>query len=250
MLELFEELSMMGLAAETFDAVDGRSDFPELQADERIDQKKSLKWQQIQLTSAEVGCYLSHLRIIKEAHSAGLQHICILEDDILPEPFLADALKAIQALRSEHELIRLMGLKIHPRKVIQPLGDLAHLTRPAKGVCGAQGYVVNRSGMEKIIKKGSSIAEPIDKFYDHFWDIDLACFCVEPHAIWEREHTQTTIKKNSRDVVTKPLLARLRKHINKVRRSMKRRCYMATRSIHFFPNAAPPLPLGRTKRIH
>lgn len=250
LLELLGELSKIGLEAETFDAIDGRRGFPELTKGERIDHSQSSVNRQTKLTSSEVGCYLSHLRAIRESYEAGFEQICILEDDTLPEPFLADVLNEIEKSPCEGELIRLMGLKIHRRKALRPLGYVAHLTRPLKGLCGTQGYVVNRSGMQKILKRGSSITKPIDKFYDHFWDIDLECFSIEPHAIWERDRTQSTISKSCSHEITQLLSARLRKHFTKICRSTKRKYYIATRAQHFFPNSKPKQRLGRTKRIH
>jgi glycosyl transferase family 25 len=143
-----------------------------------------------------------------------------------------------------------MGLKQHKRKLISLLDHTHWLTRPVKGLCGTQGYVINRIGMQKVIKTGASISEPIDKFFDHFWDIPLQCFCVEPHLIWERPRIKTSVKKQSRGDACKPLKNRIRKHQIKLTRSFRRKLYMLTQISRFFPSQKSFKKTGKTTRIH
>lgn len=245
---LVDSIRATGFSVECFAAIDGRSTLPELQADESIDQRDSLKRRLITLTNTEIACYLSHLRAIKQAHVEGVEHLCLFEDDISLEEEFASVINKVIALPEEFELVRLMGLKRHKYKVIDQLAEKYKLVRPVKGLCGAQGYVLNRKGMEKIIKHGSCIREPIDKFYDHFWEIDLRCYAIIPHVIWERPH-QSSIKKESLMAAVKSNGNGLRKHWYKVVRSVHRKVYLLMRFFEFWPTKKSKGYVGRTTRM-
>lgn len=249
MQELMQQLREQGVEAEAFHAVDGRQHTPDLLPGERIDQNQSLKIRQTKLTNSEIGCYLSQLRAMKQAYEEGLPRVCIMEEDVMVENDFGAVLAAIAALPDDVELVRLMGLKIHPRKLVMPLGASHQLTRPVKGLCGAQGYVINREGMSKVIEHGSTIAEAIDKFFDHFWNIDLRCYCVEPHVVWERP-SSSTVEKNMDPKTGGAIANTLRKHWIKVVRSNKRRAYLRKHRDEFHPAIPLTEKAGRTERIH
>lgn len=247
--ELSRLLADQDLRYEVVLAADGREEFPLLEEGEHLDQSKSLKMRLVELTKSEVGCYLSHFRTIKKAYNAGLKRICIIEDDVLIEPDFSEVLDSLEALPEEFEHIRLMGLKRHRRKIICQLDKRHQLTRPVKGLCGTQGYVLNRSGMEKVLQQGCVISEPIDKFYDHFWDIDLKSYCVEPHIIWERPIVESSIVKKSRDNAVNSSSKLLRKYAVKLRQSFKRRVHILKHWNDFLPAEKSAIPMGKTARI-
>jgi glycosyl transferase family 25 len=247
--ELTSQLTGQGLKYEIVDGVDGREAFPSLEEGESIGQLEALKIRQVELTKSEVGCYLSHFRTIKKSYTAGFERVCILEDDVLIEPDFGEVFRSLENLSDEFEHIRFMGLKLHRRKNVCQIGKRHQLTRPIKGVCGAQGYIINRCGMEKVLQKGHVITEPIDKFYDHFWNTKLRSYCVEPHIIWERPIIKSSIVKASRYVAAKPLGKRLRKHIIKLQRGFKRRVYILKHWSDFLPAKKPDHPMGKTSRI-
>lgn len=247
--ELLNLLAKQNLKAVVTMGVDGRKGFPPLEDSEKMDQNTALNKQLIELTASEVGCYLSHFRTIKNAYSENWERICILEDDVLIEPDFKEVLDAIEKLPDEFEHVRLMGLKRHKRKSLFKMGKHHQLTRPVKGLCGTQGYVLNRRGMEKIIRQGNDITKPIDKFYDHFWEIDLQSYCVEPHIIWERPIIRSSILKLSRGKAAKPIAKRLRKHAIKLQRGFKRRIYIMKHWNDFFPAKNSTGTIGKTARI-
>jgi glycosyl transferase family 25 len=248
--ELLQQLAQQGLTASPFIGVDGRKAMPILQPDETIDQARSIRLRLIELTPSEVGCYLSHYRAIKQFYETGAERLCLLEDDVLPEESLAGILAEIEKFPPEVELIRLMGIKMHRRKKVAQLGPGHWLTRPLKGVCGTQGYVINREGMRKVIELGATISEPIDKFYDHFWDIDLHSYCVEPHLIWERPRKNSSVSKQSRNKAAQAIGKKIRRSLIKMGRGLSRRLYILRHWNDFFPAEKPAEKAGRTDRIH
>ena len=233
-MSLGDSIVQQSISVQFFDAIDGRQSYPQVSNDEILDQNQSILRRFTPLTSGEVGCYLSHFRAIKQAYENGQDRLCLLEDDISINDNFTFILEQIFELPEEFEFVRLMGLKRHKYKVIKSLEGNVNLVRPIKGLCGTQGYTINRRGMEKIIAKGSRIYEPIDKFYDHFWDTDLQCYAVEPHIIKEVPRP-TTVAKPDMVKANKPLAKRLKKEWIKFKRSIDRRRYIAAHRDEFYP---------------
>lgn len=246
-LELQRTLREQGIDATVRDAVDGRKEMPQLQGREQLSQRKAMVYRRAELTTAEVGCYLSHYRLIREAYKTGLSHICIFEDDVVAEPGIGDLIRDITHLDEKAHLVRLMSLKICKRKIVQQLASGYTLVRPMRGALGGQGYVLNRTGMKKILDFGATIYMPIDKLYDSFFLFGLNCFSVEPHAVYELVRP-TSVKKAFNSLDDKPL-AMLRWRISKLLRSAKRRIHYWRHVLDFTPASKPEKNLGKSQRI-
>lgn len=250
--ELFSSLKTQGIDAQLFPAVDGRKTVPGLLGDEFLDEREAKIRHKRSLTSSEVGCYLSHYRSIKQAYDEGYDRACILEDDVLLEPDFGECLNKLLELSDEYEMIRLMALKIRKRKVVAPLfegSENAHeIVRPERGWCGAQGYVLSRSGMKKILDFASNIYEPIDKLYDHFFEFDLRLFGVEPHLIYERV-CESTVSKKPKTLPKMRLYDKLVFHVYKGYRSYIRHSYLKKHQEEFYPSTLPATRTGNTKRM-
>lgn len=246
-LDLQRTLIEQGINAEIKPAVDGRQTMPTLQGREQLSQRKALIYRKAPLTSAEVGCYLSHYRLIQQAWDQGLSHICLFEDDVAAEPGLGDLLRGIVALDDSAHLVRLMSLKIRKRKIVQELPGGYTLVRPLRGALGTQGYVVNRAGMERILAFGATIYLPIDKLYDNFFLYDLNCFSVEPHAVYEIVRP-TSVKKAGAKKNNNWML-NLHWQMSKLMRSIRRRIYYIAHYKHFHPASKPKDRQGKSARI-
>lgn len=246
---MLESLASAGFPAEVFVGVDGRSGMPAMEKEERLVPLKSFWRHQCEMTSSEVGAYLSHLRLIRRSYEQGCQRICIFEDDVEFEPAFALVMNELVALPDEYEMIRLMGLKIRKRKVIRAFSDGVHqLVKPERGILGAQGYILNRSGMEKILGHACSIYEAIDKVYDHFYEYDLRSYGVEPHIIFENVHPSSIVKSN-RARTPVPLWVRVLYPIGKGLRSMQRHRYLRQHHDEFYPAEKPRQRPGRSVRL-
>ncbi|MFP5441005.1 MAG: glycosyltransferase family 25 protein [Gammaproteobacteria bacterium] len=248
---LGESLSAQGVAFSFVPAVDGRRGIPPLQGREVLDNRKALIRHGRLLRNAELGCYLLHYRALQQAWDEGVERVCLLEDDVGLEPGFARVLAAIEQLPEDVEFVRLMALRIRRRKVLAllPGCDEHRLVRPERGWCGTQGYVINRRGMRKVLDAACRIYEPIDKFYDHFWEYGLRHYGVEPHVIFEHEHP-SSIQKKDEPRPSVPLLYRLLSPLDKLAFSRSRHRYLKAHADEFYPAEKPAVAMGRTKRIH
>jgi glycosyl transferase, family 25 len=245
--KLMADLGTEGLAPQLFGAVDGRQGMPKLQTGEKVSSLRSLINRRRLLTSTEVGCYLSHYRLIKRAYQAGDSHVLIFEDDAVLEPNFGDVVKEIVQLPDHYHLIRLMARKVRKRKILADLTPPYRLTKPIRGALGAQAYILNRAGMEKILTQGKVLSMPIDKLYDSFFLFNLNCYCVEPHCIYELDHP-TQIDK-AYDQIDKRLLLQLAWRANKLYRSVRRRIYSFKNSEEHKGATFPDKKMGKSTRI-
>ncbi|MFA7386712.1 MAG: glycosyltransferase family 25 protein [Thiohalobacteraceae bacterium] len=239
-------------------AVDGRQQPPLLEGKEVLDARKALLRHGRLLRGAELGCYLSHYRALQRAWDEGLERVCLMEDDVGLEADFSRVLAGIEALPDDVEFVRLMALRIRSRKILSLLSgcDRHRLVRPERGWCGTQGYVVNRAGMRKILDTAWRIYEPIDKFYDHFWEYDLRHFGVEPHVIFEHEHASSIRHSKTRALLTpKPLplpawLLWLLSPLERLSFSRSRHWYLKAHADEFYPAELPVERMGQTLRMH
>lgn len=244
---LSSALSSQGFRVHYYAAVDGRQQMPELKEGERISELGSLINRKAPLTRSEVGCYLSHFRLIKQAHARGAEQVVIFEDDVIVEEGLYQVIKEILKLDSSYHLVRLMSLKLRKRNIIKPLFGDYQLVRATRGTLGTQGYVLNRQGMEKIIKFGATLRMPIDKVYDSFFMFGLNCYNVEPHLIHEQVH-QSSIKKTDGNIDNRWLI-NLGWRVNKFNRSVMRKLNYLMNFKEFSRATMPSKTVGKSARL-
>lgn len=243
--KLAADLLAQGFDVRFFPAVDGRSGLPSLNAGESISAWRSLVYRGAELTPSEVGCYLSHYRLIKQAYDEGQSQVLIFEDDVALEGDIYALIERIVDLPQHHHLVRLMALKIRKRKGLIDLGGTYQLTRPIRGALGTQGYVLNREGMRKVLAFGAKLTMGIDNLFDSFFLYGLKCYVVEPHAIYEIE-SPSFVKKQ---FVQPPLWARIGRHFYKLYRSVFRRIDYWINKAEYQGAEKPGGIIGRSSRL-
>lgn len=222
---------------------------PSTEGAELLDAETALWRHKTTMTPTEVGCYLSHYRLIRDAYREGHPRVCILEDDVALEPGFGAIFRELETLPEDYEMIRLMALKIRKRKLLQPLGnDTHHLIRPERGLLGTQGYMINRQGMQKFLAHASRIFEAIDKVFDHFYEFDLRHFGVEPHIIWEVAQPSSVVK-STRQSISVPIWIKLLFPLGKLWRSIIRHAYLWKHKDEFYPCEKPAQRPGRSPRL-
>lgn len=244
--KLLRDLTYQGLAASFFTAVDGRHQKPVLQGDEMLLPNLTLLRMRRPLSNTELACYLSHLRAVKQAYQQGAEFLCVLEDDVVIEPFFASSVVALadQSL----DCVRLMALKIRRRKIVQTLANGITLTRPERGTLGTQAYLLNRSGMAKLLAHATNIYEAIDHVFDHFYLFDLHTYGVEPHLVYELDNG-TSVRKPNQNTYALSMLHRLAYHPTKLIYSLRRHWHLWRNRRHYYPAQYPSRRPGKSPRL-
>lgn len=156
-----------GIAVKRFAAIDCRENRykrwaaliePEARAELEIVAKTGLRDRHEQLTPGAVGCYLSHLSVMREAYRREESRVLIFEDDAVPPPNLVELLKPqLQKLDNKFPNwdLFLLGY-ISPQKPMLP--EPVRLFKFYR----LHAYVVSSRGMAKIL----ALAYPLQKQLD------------------------------------------------------------------------------------
>lgn len=244
---LLRSLQSQGVTASLFAAVDGRSTRPPLEAGEKLNDRLAMLRLSRLLTNTELGCYLSHYRVIKQAYDQGCDYVCVLEDDVVLEPRFAETLQAL--LGEQRDFVRLMDLKIRRRKRVKELVPGIVLTRPERGTLGAQAYLFSRGGMVKFLRYAATIYEAIDGVFDHGYIFGLDTFSVEPHVAYEVERESNIAKTADPGSRTMTLFERLAYHPVKLYFSLRRHWHLKTHYRDYYPATLPFVRPGKSPRL-
>ncbi|MDI4631846.1 glycosyltransferase family 25 protein [Pelomonas sp. V22] len=219
------EFAGLGLAAERFpatlwtaltDAEQSRYYSPELNT-QRFHKP---------LVNGEKGCYASHLRawqwLLDSPHAA----LVVLEDDVKLKPEFGAVVEAIAALPAGWDMVKLLGRpatgKREKLRGQRPLTASSQLVDYARIPSLTAGYVISRSGAEKLVKSRLPFGRPIDVDLRHFWENGLVIQGIEPAAI---ELDETSFESSIGDKPKGGLAARWRKFRHKAAYSFLNRLH-------------------------
>ena len=140
----------------------------------------------------ELGCYLSHLNVLKKFLSTKEDWALVCEDDI---EFNEDIVEIINdALRSEisFDLLRLSGGSNKTKEIGLPLKlkkirNKFFLSLNFGFKSGTGCYLINRHGAKNIIKKINKMSLPIDHAMDRDWILNLRSLSVSPAPVYLKE---------------------------------------------------------------
>lgn len=135
------------------------------------------------LSTGEIGCYASHLKVAREVVERRLPYALVLEDDAIIPVSLQGALDEV--LRSVPEQWDLVHLSNDPSYAYRPLKRLngnRHLVRYSRVPFGAVGYLISARGARKLL---APIVRtwPIDTDFRQPWRFDIQVFGVVPKLI-------------------------------------------------------------------
>ena len=183
----------------------------------RIDRKKSIenelnklgllqkanRFNAIKMSNGAIGCSLSHYQLLRNALKNNLNHICILEDDIIflnPELFISQLNKFLEN-HKEWDVILIAGNNLPP---YQKIDDTCIKVNSCQTTTG---YIVNGHYISKLItniKVGLTnlINKPhlhslyaIDKFWFLLQKVDN-WFLIIPTSVVQKEDYSDIEKRN------------------------------------------------------
>ncbi|XP_026474672.1 glycosyltransferase 25 family member [Ctenocephalides felis] len=200
----FQEL---GINAKTVNAVDGRSLNDSCLVELGISFMPEFidPYHKRPMTMGEIGCFLSHYNIWKEASSMDYNLIMILEDDVRFEPFFRQKLQAIlreiQQNNVEYDLLYIGRKRLLENE--EPYIENSRLLVKPSYSYWTLGYILTKSGIQKLLK-----AEPLknmvpvdeylpilfdkhprDAWKTHFPDRDLIALSTAPLLVYPTHYT-------------------------------------------------------------
>jgi len=135
------------------------------------------------LLNGEKGCYASHLtawKMLLESHAPAL---VVLEDDVCLAPGFAEALQAIEALDVPWDMVKLIGRSHEKVRSSRLLTAGLKLVQYRRVPSTTAGYVVSRSGAQKLLASRQPFGRPVDVDLRFWWENDLCILGVTPSVL-------------------------------------------------------------------
>ena len=134
-----------------------------------------------------VGCYLSHVKAIKEFLATGDEYALIAEDDLTLEPDFHAVLSAAMRYSQHWNILRLTGLtKGTPVSVASLLSDYS-LCIGFGRLKGTGAYVIDRVAARALAARLIPMWLPIDHALDREWAFGLRAAYVLPFPVSQTE---------------------------------------------------------------
>lgn len=173
-------LASLGLAFERLPAVVGKEvpdweqlvDLPAYAWRNRLDAPRA----------GEVGCYLSHLKVLETFLRTDAPWCVVLEDDVEVLPACVDVLRSLSE-KNDWDLVKLFnfhsGMPVRKRALGPDHHLVVHLVRTTSSAA----YVVNRRAAETLLKSMRPISEQVDHALDRPWETGLRVRGVRPMPV-------------------------------------------------------------------
>jgi glycosyl transferase family 25 len=221
------ELARVGLAARFVEAVDGRKLPPE-EVSKIVDVAGRLNRAPKPLSGAEVGCYLSHLKVMETIVAEDIPQALVLEDDLMTTPELPGVLQALETRElPPYDLIRL-GISEPLRKTFTPIVGLtpaSALVRHHNVINSNLAYLITKAGAQRFLNYARPIRYPADVALNRSWRHGLNILGVRPWPVEPNMAAGTTIGADRFDEAAAPgtTSQRLQRRLRKAYDSLAKR---------------------------
>ncbi len=140
-----------------------------------------------ELTSGEIGCSLSHLRLYRRQVDEGLDEVVILEDDAVVDPAFLEILGRREDLPADWELVTFYGsparISYWGARAIDPRHRCVKFASIAYGTLG---YLLRESGARKLLAHALPIRMAADHLTGGRIRTGLRLYGLVPPCIRER----------------------------------------------------------------
>jgi glycosyl transferase family 25 len=141
----------------------------------------------------ELGCYLSHLAVMREFLACGTEFALVLEDDVVLHDSLPAVLRGLIARADRWDTVKLSA--VHSGTPV-PLFEVApgHWLAVMLSRCtGASAYLVNRRAAQAYAEGLLPMQLPYDHVFDQGWRFGLKVRLVTPTPCDHDDRIESTI---------------------------------------------------------
>lgn len=190
-----DQLGRLGLTPTFVEAIDGRR-MTDAEIAAMVDEGGRLRRAPKPLTKAEVGCYLSHWKVLQTIVEQKLPQALVMEDDLLADQALPGVLDELALRRlPPFDMIKL-GIsepQVKPFTPILRLTDDAELVRHHNVVNSNLAYVISYAGAERFLRYGMPIRYPVDVAMNRAWRHGMDILGVRPWPVLPNPAFASTI---------------------------------------------------------
>jgi glycosyl transferase family 25 len=198
MSSISTQLTRAGISFHRFEAVDGHNIDPDNHP--FFDRKRYETRHGKEPSPNEIGCFMSHLGVMKSFLASDADHCLVLEDDAIVDPSLVSILRELEMVRNDWDITLLYGNHSGGPCYLRALGRNHHLAGFFFRQTGAVAYAINRKAARTYIDKLLPMSLPIDVDYDRVWDFSIRFRGVLPFPV-KTGHYPSDIGKTGRKFI-------------------------------------------------
>lgn len=182
-----DEFARLGLSAERCAAVLWTALAP-AQQEALYSPALNARQHHLPLANGEKGCYASHLALWRWLLASPHECLVVLEDDVQLLDDFAPVVRAVAALRTPWDMVKLIGRnglgKPEKPAALGPLSATHQWLRYRRVPSLTAGYMLHRRGAAKLLAHRLPFGRPIDVDLRHWWECDrMQVLGVQPAVI-------------------------------------------------------------------
>ncbi len=191
-----EQFASLGLEAAFHPAADIRDFTQETYSMvDRETRRRLGLWPQ---ADAEIACWMSHRRIMREVVENGPETVAVLEDDAGLSADFPEVLDALERRPFAFDVVKLNRRSTRAFIPCERLETGHGVGRVRYHDYGSEGYVITREAARHFIENTPRMMREIDQALSRFWENGLNVFYVDPPVVSHDDQDDSQIERDRR----------------------------------------------------
>ncbi len=187
-----QQLATTGLDWTRSSAVYGR-DLPPAEQQRLLDSAAYRRKHGMEPALGELGCYLSHVAVMRALLASEHRFGLVLEDDVLLTPALLPVLQGLLRHTGRWDMVKLSAVHSGTPQPCLELAPGHQLAVMLSRCTGSSAYLVNRRAAQAYVDGLLPMSLPYDHVFDQGWTFGLQVRLVTPTPCIHDEEIATTI---------------------------------------------------------
>jgi glycosyl transferase, family 25 len=171
-------LRRLGLEFERLAAVDARALSPAQEA--LLDKPAYRRKHGMEPLPGELGCYLSHVEVMRRMLASKAEFGLVLEDDVLLTERLPDALRGLIEHAQRWDMVKLSAVHSGTPQRVLEVAPGQHLAVMLSRCTGSSAYLINRRAAQAYADRLLPMSLPYDHVFDQGWTFGLKVRLLTP----------------------------------------------------------------------
>jgi glycosyl transferase, family 25 len=188
------QLQRLQLPFTRLSAVDARRFTPQQAA--QLDEAAYRRKHGMTPVPGELGCYLSHVEVMRAFMASGAQAALVLEDDVKLHDTLPAVLRGLLAHPARWDMVKLSAVHRGTPVPVLPLAPGHQLAVMLSRVTGSSAYLMNRTAAAAYLDPRRGLLPmqlPYDHVFDQGWRFGLKVRLVTPTPCGHDDQVASTI---------------------------------------------------------
>ncbi len=128
----------------------------------------------------ELGCYLSHIEVMRAFLVSSAQFALILEDDVIAHAGLPRVLQGLLQHRHRWDMVKLSAVHSGTPQPVLEVAAGHHLAVMLSQCTGSSAYLINRHAASRYVAALLPMCLPYDHAFDRGWQLKIKVRMVTP----------------------------------------------------------------------